>query len=274
MGSLSDYAELELLDHVFNAAYSPVATLYLALATATITDSDTGATITEVPDSNNYARATIAFGSAASRIITQSGAVTFNQASGAWGTVTDWAILDSNTHGAGNMLAYGAFASGKSIVSGNTPSVADASITVTMSGEVSVYLANKLLDLMFKNTAYSKPDTYLALCVATLDENDTTLGADEVPNLYSYARKQVNINGGASPTWDLAAAGLVDNTHDIDFAAASGGSWGTVVALAICDSGTHNGGNMLFYDNDMSDQAVGDGDTAQFPAGDLDITLS
>lgn len=35
MGSLTNYLELELLDHVLNnAAYTPAATLYLALATA------------------------------------------------------------------------------------------------------------------------------------------------------------------------------------------------------------------------------------------------
>ncbi len=39
MGSLSDYAENELLDHLFNAAYSPVATVYLALCTADPTDA-------------------------------------------------------------------------------------------------------------------------------------------------------------------------------------------------------------------------------------------
>ena len=51
MGSLSDYAELELLDHVFNAAYSPVATVYLALCTADPTDAGTGASMNECASS-------------------------------------------------------------------------------------------------------------------------------------------------------------------------------------------------------------------------------
>lgn len=46
MGSLSNYLELELLDHVLNnAAYSPAATLYLALCTADPTDAGTGASM-------------------------------------------------------------------------------------------------------------------------------------------------------------------------------------------------------------------------------------
>lgn len=38
MGSLSDFAENELLDHLFNAAYSPASAIYLGLCTADPTD--------------------------------------------------------------------------------------------------------------------------------------------------------------------------------------------------------------------------------------------
>ena len=160
MGSLSDYAENELLDHVFNAAYSPVATIYLGLATADPTDAGTGASFNECADSGSYARTAIAFSAAASRKIIQNGVVTFPEATGSWGTVTHWAILDGNTHGAGNLLAHGAFTTGKAIVSGNTPSVADLETEVEFSaGEMSDSLAHDLLDLMFRNTAYAAPDT-------------------------------------------------------------------------------------------------------------------
>lgn len=271
MGSLSDYSELELLDHVCNVAYSPVATLYLALATADPTDAGTGASMNECADANAYARTAIAFGAAASRVITQSGVVTFPQASGAWGTVTHWAIVDSLTHGAGNMLAHGAFATGKAIVDGNTPSVASAEINVTYSaGEISDALAINLLDLMFRNTAYAAPTTYIALCTATIGDSDTGSTITE-PGAGAYARELVDVNGGASPTWDVAVAGEVDNTHAITFTTATA-SWGTIVAIAICSAVT--AGDLLFYDNDMADQLVDDGDTAEFPIGDLDVQMS
>lgn len=271
MGSLSDYAELELLDHVCNAAYSPVATVYVAFATGDPTDAGTGAAMNECADANAYARTAITFGAAASRVITQSGAVTFPQATGSWGTVTHWAILDGNTHGAGNMLAHGAFIASKAIVNGNTPSIADTEITVAYSaGEISDFLANKLLDLMFRNQAYAVPDTFVALCDATVSDSDTGSTISE-PSGGSYARKEVDVNGGVSPTWDVAVAGLVDNTHAIALATATG-AWGTIVAVAICSALTV--GDLLFYDNDMADQAVGDGDTASFPIGDLDVTMS
>lgn len=266
MGSLSDYSELELLDHVCNVAYSPVATVYLGLSTADPTDDGSG--LAE-PSGNGYTRKAISFGAAASRKVIQSGTVTFDEATGPWGTITHYAIFDAAS--AGNMLAHGAFAAGKSIVSGNTASVADAEIYVEYSaGEISTTLAHYLLDLMFRNQAYAAPDTYIALVTAVVGDGDTGSTITE-PAGGAYARVQVNPNGGSSPTWDVAAAGLVDNTHDITFPTATA-SWGTIVGVAICSAST--AGDLLFYDNDMADQAVGNGDTCKFLAGELDITMS
>jgi len=266
MGSLSDFAELELLDHVFNAAYTPPATVYLGLSTADPTDDASG--LAE-PSGNGYVRKAITFGAAASREIAQSGDVTFDQASGSWGTITHYALFDAES--AGNMLAHGALGASKEIVSGNTPSVASAEVTVSFSaGEISDYLANKLLDLMFRNQAYSAPDTYIGLTTATIGDSDTGSTITE-PSGNGYARKQVNVNGGASPTWDVAAAGVVDNTHNIDIGPATG-SWGTIVAAAVVDAATL--GNLLFYDNGVTDQAVGNGDTWRFGAGDFDVQMS
>ena len=267
MGSLSDYSELELLDHVCNGAYSPAATVYLGLSTADPTDDASG--LAE-PSGNGYVRKAITFGAAASRKVTQSGAVTFDEATGSWGTITHYGVFDAES--AGNMLAHGAFAAGKSIVSGNTASVASAEVYVEFSaGEISNALAHKLLDLMFRNQAYAAPDTYVALVTAVTADDDTGSTITE-PSGNGYARKQVNVNGGASPTWDVAAAGVVDNTHDITIGPASGGAWGTIVGVAICSAPT--AGDLLFYDNDMGDQVVGDGDTCKFPVGDLDIQMS
>jgi hypothetical protein len=271
MGSLTDYAELELLDHVCNASYSPVATLYLALATADPTDAATGASMNECADANNYSRKAIAFNTASSRKVTQNGAVTYDQASGSWGTVTHWAITDNSGHGLGNVLAHGAFNESKAVVNGNTPSVADTEIEVEFSaGEISNFLALELLDHMFNNASYTSPDTYIALTTATVSDSDTGTSITEVSG-GSYARVQVNVNGGSSPTWDVAAAGIVDNTHAIDFTTSTA-SWGTVTSVCVCSAATL--GDLLFYDNTMADQLVGNGDTVSFPIGDLDIVMS
>jgi hypothetical protein len=273
MGSITDYAENELLDHCLNAAaYTPLATIYLGLATADPTDAATGAAMNECADSGSYARTAITFAAAASRQVLQTGAVTFPQATGAWGNVTHWAILDGNTHGAGNALAHGAFGTAKNIVSGNTPSVASGQIYVNFAaGEISDALSLLLLDFMFRDQAFGTPATYGALCTATINDSDTGATITE-PSGNGYAREVVNPNAGASPKWTLASGGSVDNDANIDFGPASGGNWGTVVAVAVLNALTS--GTLMFYDNAMTDQNVSDGDTARFPTGDLDVQMT
>ena len=275
MGSITDFLEAELLDHVFNAAYTPPVAVFVALATADPTDAATGVAMNEVPNAFAYQRTAITFGAAASRVVTQSGVVTFPQASGgSWGTVTHWAICSTQTWGAGDVLAAGAFAASKTVNDGNTPSIPTAEINVTISaGEVSDYLANIALDFAFRNQAFAAPATYVALTTVVVTDDLTGTTITE-PAAGAYARKQVNVNGGASPTWDLAAGTTpteVENTHAITFAQATG-DWGTITSVAICDALTV--GNLLFYDNTMTDQAVNNGDTAEFAIGALDVQMT
>jgi hypothetical protein len=275
MGSITDFLEGELLDHVFNAAYTRSATHFVALCTADPTDAALGNNMSEVPNAFAYQRTTITFGVAASRVTTQSGAVSFPQASGgSWGTVTHWAICTSQTYDAGDVLATGAFAASKTINDGNTASIPTTEINVTISaGEVSNYLANKLLDFAFRNQVFAAPATWIALCEAVVADDDTGTTITE-EGAGSYGRVQVNVNGGSSPTWDLKSGTtptFVDNTHAITFTQATG-DWGSQVAVAICDAETL--GNLLLYDNDMSDQTVNNGDTAEFAIGELDIQLT
>jgi len=277
MGSITDFLAKELLDHVFNASFSPAATLYLCLCTADPTDAATGASMNETANAQSYARTAITFAAAASRTVDQTGDVDFPQASGDYASpITHWAIADTNTYGSGNVYAHGAFAASKTIYSGNTPSVnAGANdVNVTFSaGEISNYLANALLDFAFRNQAFSQPDTYVGYTTETIEDTDTGSSITEVSG-GSYARVQVNPNGGSTPTWDNAAGTgtcYVQNTHAVTFTTATA-SWGTVTSAFVADA--VSAGNLLMYDNAMGDQAVGDGDTATFPIGDLDCQMS
>ena len=141
--SLSNYLELELLDHVIGQGsrdYTPP-TIYIALGTGA---DDTG--LTGEPSANAYARvAHASWTAAASRTLSNSGTVSFPQATGSWGTLTHYAIFDAAS--AGNMLAWGSLAASKSVVDGNTPSIADGEIDVTFNANgFSTHLANELLD--------------------------------------------------------------------------------------------------------------------------------
>lgn len=270
MGSLTNYAEQKMLDHLCLTAYTPASTIYVALCTADPTDAATGASMNEVANDYGYARTAITFAAAGSRAVVQSGAVTFPQASGGgWGTVSHWAIVDTNTYGSGNALAHGAFGTSKTVNDGNTPSIASAEIDVTISAnDLSNYAANAFLDRMFRNQAFTIAANYIALCTAIINDSDTGSSITE-PGAGSYAREQVNANGGAAPDWDLAVSGdpsYVDNNDEISFTQATA-DWGNIKAVANCDAST--GGNMLTYDNDMTDQDVNTDDTAKFAAAAL-----
>jgi len=279
LGSLSNYAEDQLLQHVFNVAYTSVATVYVALSTGTLTDTSTGASMSEVANANGYARTAVTFGAAALRKVMQSGAVTFPQASGAWGTVTDWAIVDTNTYGAGNILAYGSFTASFAPVTGNTPTIPSGELQVIFNAssgagfvDVCVHL---LLNRMFRNQAYTKPATYIALATATIaDTAATEANVTEVSTAATgYSRKLVNISGGAAPKWNTASGGVVTNADAITFTTPTA-SWGTITSCFIIDSAS-GAGNIIGYDNgNIVDQPVAASDTVQFDIAAFSISLS
>jgi hypothetical protein len=277
MGSLSDYAENALLNHIFNTAYTSVATVYVALSTATLTDTATGASMSEVANANGYARTAVTFGAAATRRVIQSGAVTFPQASGAWGTITDWAIVDTNTYGAGNVLAYGAFTASFAPVTGNTPTIPSGELQVIFNAssgagfvDVCVHL---LLNRMFRNQAYTKPATYIGLATATIaDTAATEANVTEVSG-GSYARRIVNIAGGAAPKWNTASGGVVNNADAITFVTPTAG-WGTITSCFIIDSAS-GAGAIIGYDNsNITDQVVNASDTVQFDINQFVCTMT
>ncbi|HEY4760040.1 MAG TPA: hypothetical protein VIH42_05610 [Thermoguttaceae bacterium] len=139
-GTLSDYLELELLDHVFgNAAYSAPATIYFGLWTAALTDVSTGAAANEVPNTNGYARQSLtnnltnfpaASGGAKSNGVAITG---WAAAGGNWGTVTHLGCLDSGTYGAGNMLAWCDLTVSKTINNGDTAQIAIGDFDVLLT---------------------------------------------------------------------------------------------------------------------------------------------
>lgn len=135
-GTLSDYLEKKILDHVFGAvAYTAPATVYVGLATAAITDASTGSTVTE-PSGNAYARVAVTnnatnFPAATGTTATKQNAlITFPTPTGSWGTVTHFFIADAST--AGNILAWGDLTASQTIASGNTVTFAANSITITL----------------------------------------------------------------------------------------------------------------------------------------------
>jgi len=261
-GSISDALEVKLLDHVLKTTPFVIPTdIYIALSTAD--PLDTGVGIAE-PVGDGYARVVCnTWDAAASRAIANTAAVEFPEAEGdGWGTITHFAIFDAIT--GGNFLAHGDLAASKAIGAGDNASFAAGDIDIAFSaGGASDYLANKLLDHIFKTGEYSVPtNIYVALADTTIAD-DTTGTTISEPAGGAYARKQ-------HEAYDAAVAGASENTGAITFVTATA-SWGTVTDVALIDAAT--AGNILFYATLDDSKAIGNGDTAKFNDGALDFTM-
>jgi len=101
----------------------------------------------------------------------------------------------------------------------------------------------------------------------TADPTDTGATANEVADLYDYARTEITFG-------DDAATRTIDNSAALEFPAANGGSWGTVTHLMITTSATHGATTGIYYGALTASKAVGDGDQLVFAAGNIDVTIS
>lgn len=126
--SFSNYLETEILDHVFGgAAYTAPATLYLALHTANPDEDGSGA---EVSTSGTaYARQTVAF-TTTGNTTSNSSAVEYSTATANFGTVTHVGVWDAST--GGNLLAYAALTSSKTIETGDVFRVPAGDLDITL----------------------------------------------------------------------------------------------------------------------------------------------
>jgi hypothetical protein len=112
---------------------------------------------------------------------------------------------------------------------------------------------------------YARPATvYVALFTAAPTDSG---GGTEVTG-GSYARAAVTNN---ATNWPAASGGAKSNGTTITFATPTG-SWGTVVAVGIFDASS--GGNLLMWADLAVNKSVASGDVVEFPAGDLDVTLT
>jgi hypothetical protein len=122
------------------------------------------------------------------------------------------------------------------------------------------YLGNQLLDAVLGDTPYNAPNTlYLALYTAS--PTPSTSGTEVTGG--SYARVAITNDATNFPN---AASKTKSNALSITFAAATA-SWGTVVAVALCDAST--AGNILIYALLSAPRLVNNGDTPSFAIGQL-----
>ena len=124
------------------------------------------------------------------------------------------------------------------------------------------YSEKLLLDfLMTAGTATRPTAWYVALYTSAPNDGGggTELSGD------GYSRQSV--------TWAAAATpgGTTSNSNAPSFTA-SGGSWGTITHLGIHDASSS--GNLLWHGALTASKVIADGDSLDFAAGRIDLTLA
>jgi hypothetical protein len=121
------------------------------------------------------------------------------------------------------------------------------------------YLENKILNAIFKRTAYTGPSNFY-LALFTSDPGEAGTGTEVSDSAY---KRQPIIFGNIID-------GAISNTNVIEFATAST-DYGTITHVGIYDS--QSGGNLLFYKKLTTPIVVGQGVGVSVQAGDLTVSL-
>src|SRR3990170_4352358 len=137
--------------------------------------------------------------------------------------------------------------------------------------QMSDYLEVEIRKHIFRTGSFTKP-TVLAIALCTAAPTDALTGATitEVANSYAYARQALNPLD-ANWTAPDSTGGVTANASLITFPAASGGNWGTITHIAICDSAAWGAGNMLFYGALTASKTITDGEQFKINAGSLTV---
>lgn len=123
--------------------------------------------------------------------------------------------------------------------------------------------AEKLvLDWLMTTGSATRPTAwFVALYTAAPDDSG---GGTEVSGS-GYSRKAASFNAASTP------GGTTSNSAVVSWTAA-GGNYGTVTHVGIFDAST--AGNLLWQGSLSTPKTVNDGDTIQFSAGNLTLTLA
>lgn len=142
------------------------------------------------------------------------------------------------------------------------------------------YLESGLINHIFRTGSFTKPTVIaIALCSGTVVDTDTgalltkELGGGGTPGSPpgGYNRQTVNPDDS---NWDfmdqVSDSGHTQNTGTITFGPATA-DWGTVTHIAITDNSGYGSGNVLMFGQLATSKTVGNGDSLQISAGNLDI---
>ena len=125
------------------------------------------------------------------------------------------------------------------------------------------YTENLVLNWLFTANSATRPTAWY-VGLFTSAPSDTGGGTEVSGSGYARtATGTITVSGTATTATNSAA---------IEFAAASGGNWGTIGWAAIFDESS--GGNMLAWAPLTTSRTINDGDVFRIPASSLTVTLT
>lgn len=289
MSQMTDYMENALADMVRGQGLTLPTNWYVGLASAADDSSYTelsGTGYARQPlarSLTNWAgtqgAGSVLVSSGTSHATSNNVAVDFGTSGSAWGTANNWLLFDDET--AGECWVVGVLDTPQVIGSGAPVELAVAAMAVTlgMSGGVSNYLSNKLIDKIFRGETYNWPAATYVAYTTTLPTNAAT-GTEP---LGGYARIAISSSltawsatqGGTSAS--TGTGGEISNLNAI-VAPLPTANQGDIVGHMLMDAATL--GNMLLHGAMLvggSPSAytvnVG-GDAPRWEAGEYKITFA
>lgn len=127
---------------------------------------------------------------------------------------------------------------------------------------LSDYSENLLLNWLMTTGSATRPTAwYLALFTAAPSDSG---GGTEV-STGGYSRQAITFNTASG------TGGTTSNSSAVSFTA-SGADYGTVTHVGIFDASTS--GNLLWHGAMTASKTIADGDTLEFSAGNVDLTIA
>ena len=127
MAEMSNYLENALINGTLRATtYTAPATVYVSLHSA-----DPGDGGGNEISGGSYARKAVTFGAPSNGVSTNSADVTFDQATGSWGTITHIGIQDALT--SGNLLYHTPLTTSKTIDTDDVFRIVSGQLSVTLA---------------------------------------------------------------------------------------------------------------------------------------------
>ncbi len=279
MSLLTDYSENTLLTMLRGNAPTLPSTWRLALGSAasdsTFTECTAGSYNRQVVarDLASWAgtqgAGTTVASSGSSHATSNNASVSYGTPGFGWGTVAYVGFFDGLF--SGNCWVVVPLTSPITVTAGVPVVIAPGAISLKLglTGGMSNYLSNKLIDLIFRAQAYAWPaNTYACLYTAA----PTNAGGGTEVSGGSYARVAIAANSGAWSGTPVMTNGRSSNLNLISFPTPTA-DWGNVTHMGIHDAST--GGNLMFWAPLTTPGFIASGATPpRFDIGALSITYA